>query len=117
MATAIGGAVLAARPSAEADAAAAAPGKRRADGSPDGPPRGKRVKSEAPSPGDGPPTDAELVTALAARGPTPSAALTALFKARLRTPADRKAFTAAVKRVARLEERPPGSGVKVIVLR
>jgi hypothetical protein len=44
----------------------------------------------------------------------PSSALTALFRARLATPADRKAFTAAVKRVAKLEER---EGKKVIVLR
>jgi hypothetical protein len=35
----------------------------------------------------------------------------------LKTPAQRKAFTQLVKRVARLEEIPAGSGTKYIVLR
>ncbi len=37
--------------------------------------------------------------------------------AQLKTPAQRKAFTQLVKRVARLEEIPAGSGTKYIVLR
>ena len=65
----------------------------------------------------GAPSDADIEAALRARGPMPSSALAALFKARLRTDADRRGFMAAVRRVARLEERPPGSGVRVIVLR
>ena len=43
-----------------------------------------------------------------------SSALTAMFKARLAGADAKKAFTAAVKRVAKLEER---DGAKVIVLR
>jgi len=62
----------------------------------------------------GPPTDAELVAALRTHGPMPSSSLTAMYKARITGPDARKEFTAAVKRVARLEDR---GGAKVIVLK
>ena len=62
----------------------------------------------------GPPTDAEIAAAIRERGPMASSALTAMFKARLAGADAKKAFTAAVKRVAKLEER---DGTKVIVLR
>ena len=75
----------------------------------------KRVKSEpGVAAAAGPPSDDDIVAALRHEGPMPSSALTALFRARLATPADRKAFTAAVKRVAKREER---EGKKGIVLR
>ena len=71
--------------------------------------------SAAPSPSSlGPPTDAEIAAAIRERGPMASSALTAMFKARLAGADAKKAFTAAVKRVAKLEER---DGAKVIVLR
>ena len=44
-------------------------------------------------------------------------ALTARFKPQLRTPEHKQAFTKLVKKVARLEEVPPGSGTRCIVLK
>ena len=62
----------------------------------------------------GPPTDTEIAAAIRERGPMASSALTAMFKARLAGADAKKAFTAAVKRVAKLVEQ---DGAKVIVLR
>ena len=97
-------------------------GVKRKAAAPSGGDAGKKARAEGGGAGaasHGPPTDAEVIAALREKGPMPSSAFTALFKARLAAggPDAKRDFMAAVKRVARLEERPPGSGVKVIVLR
>ena len=65
----------------------------------------------------GEPTEADVVAFVRARGPVAPAELSAAFKRRLHTAKARKAFSAMVKRLVRLEERPPGSGTRVIVLK
>ncbi len=62
-------------------------------------------------------SDQEIVAFLRASGPLASSALTARFKPQLRTPEHKAAFTKLVKKVARLEEAPPGSGIRCIVLK
>ena len=100
------------RPPPSRSASPAGAGTKRKAGTPgSGDGAAKKVKAE---PATGPPTDAELIAALRANGPMPSSALTAMFKPRLASADARKEFTAAVKRVARLEDR---GGSKVIVLK
>jgi hypothetical protein len=60
---------------------------------------------------------ADEIVAFLKAGPKPSSALTTHFKSRLPSNEHKKAFMALVKRVAKLEEMPPGSGIKCIVLR
>lgn len=59
----------------------------------------------------------EIIAFLEACGPIPSTVLTNKFKPRLVNAEHRKAFTELVKLVAKLEESPPGSGSKCIVLK
>ena len=61
------------------------------------------------------PTAQEILDALKSWGPVTSKELTVRFKGRLAGPDDKKAFTANVKKVSKLEEIPPGSGNKFIV--
>ena len=62
-------------------------------------------------------SEPEVVAFLRASGPIASSALTARFKPQLRSPEHKAAFTKLVKKVARLEEVPPGSGTRCIVLK
>ena len=62
-------------------------------------------------------TEQEIVAFLRASGPIPSSTLTARFKPQLKTTQHKSLFTQLVKRVAKLEEFPPGSGTRCIVLR
>ena len=62
-------------------------------------------------------TEQEIVAFLRTSGPIPSSTLTARFKPQLKTAQHKSAFTQLVKRVAKLEEVPPGSGTRCIVLR
>ena len=62
-------------------------------------------------------SEQEIVSFLRAAGLTPLSEVTAKFKPQLHTPEHKAAFTRAVKKVARLEEVPPGSGKRFIVLR
>lgn len=64
-------------------------------------------------------TEQELVDFLKASGPIASSELTASFKSRLKgsTAEQKKEFTKLVKKVAKLEEVPLGSGNRCIVLR
>ena len=64
-----------------------------------------------------PPSVQEILEALIAWGPVTSKELTIRFKGRLSGPEDKKTFTNNVKKVSRLEEQPPGSGKKFIVLK
>lgn len=64
-------------------------------------------------------TEQELVDFLKASGPIASSELTATFKSHLKgaNAEQKKEFTKLVKKVAKLEEVPPGSGTRWIVLR
>lgn len=75
-----------------------------------------QVKQEA-GPPTGPPTHAELVAYLRREGPVTPRDLATQFRKRLRTPADKQAFTALTKRVANHKEREPGSGIKYVMLK
>jgi len=103
-------------PSRSASPAGGGAGTKRKAGTPGSADAAKKAKGAGgpPPAASGPPSDAELVAALRVNGPMPSSALTAMFKPRLTSPDARKEFTAAVKRVARLEDR---GGAKVIVLK
>ena len=71
-----------------------------------------QAKSNAPA---GEVTEAEIAAFMRAAGPIPSSQLTSHFKKRVVTMEQRKAFTAKVKRLAKLQEVEPGR--KCIVLR
>ncbi len=71
-----------------------------------------QAKSDAPA---GDVTEAEIAAFMRAAGPIPSSQLTSHFKKRVVTMEQRKAFTAKVKRLAKLQEVEPGR--KCIVLR
>lgn len=62
-----------------------------------------------------PPTAQEILNSLRAWGPVTAQELTSRFKKRLKNADEKKAFTVIVKRISRLEERPPGSGNKFII--
>lgn len=62
-----------------------------------------------------PPTAQEILESLKAWGPVTAQELTSRYKKRLANAEDKKAFTLNVKRVSKLEERPPGSGKKFII--
>ena len=62
-----------------------------------------------------PPTAQEILESLQAWGPVTAQELTSRFKKRLANADDKKAFTFNVKKVSKLEERPPGSGKKFII--
>ena len=70
------------------------------------------TQSEATS---GPPRAQEILDALKAWGAVTTGELTARFRKRLTTQQDKQAFMANVKKVSKLEERPPGSGKKFVV--
>ena len=72
------------------------------------------TQSEATS---GPPSAQEIAECLRVNGPMTTSELTARFRKRLPSMDDKKAFTANVKRVSKLEERPPGSGQRFVVLK
>lgn len=63
----------------------------------------------------GPPSAGEILSALRAWGPVTTGELTARFRKRLVAQQDKQTFMANVKKVSRLEERPPGSGKKFVV--
>jgi hypothetical protein len=67
--------------------------------------------------GGGGVTEQEIVDFLKASGPIASSALTARFKRQIKTPENKTGFTKLVKKVAKLEEVPPGSGNRCIVLK
>lgn len=70
------------------------------------------TQSEASS---GPPTAQEILEALKAWGPVTTGELTSRFRKRLASQQDKQGFMANVKKVSKLEERPPGSGKKFVV--
>ena len=72
------------------------------------------TQSEASS---GPPSAQEILRLLKSSGPLTTSELTSRFRKRLSTQQDKQAFTAHVKKVSKLEERPPGSGNKFVVPR
>lgn len=67
--------------------------------------------------GSGGVTEQEIVEFLKASGPIASSALTARFKRQIKTPEHKTGFTKLVKKVAKLEEVPLGSGNRCIVLK
>ena len=71
-----------------------------------------QAKPDAPA---GEVTEAEIAAFMRAAGPIPSSQLTSHFKKRVVTMEQRKAFTAKVKKLAKLQEVEPGR--KCIVLR
>ena len=68
----------------------------------------------APAP-TGEVTEAEIVDFMRGAGPIPSSQLTSHFRKRVVSMEQRKAFTAKVKKLAKLQEMEPGK--KCIVLR
>lgn len=62
-------------------------------------------------------TEQEIVEFLRASGPIASSQLTARFKRQIKTSEHKTSFTKLVKKVAKLEEVPPGSGNRCIVLK
>ena len=65
----------------------------------------------------GPPSLKEIVDCLRSWGPVKASELSSRFKKRLPLQEDKKQFTANVKKVSQLVERPPGSGNKFVVLK
>lgn len=59
----------------------------------------------------------QLVEWLRARGPVSMADFTKHFKRRLRSLADKETFSKMFKDIATRKEIPPGSGVRLVVLR
>ena len=74
------------------------------------------MKQEVATP-TGPPTQADLIAYLRKEGPVTPRDFAMHFRKRLRTPADRQAFTALTKKVANHKEREPGSGIKYVMLK
>jgi len=64
-----------------------------------------------------PPTREELVAWLRQTAPVAMAELTKHFKKRLKSQGDRDAFAKTFKDIARHQEIPKGSGIKLVVLR
>ncbi|KAK9819877.1 hypothetical protein WJX72_003519 [[Myrmecia] bisecta] len=81
-------------------------------------PVGAAATTSAPAPG-GPAgvTEREVVNYLTATGPVLSSELSKHFKKRIQTAEQKKGLAAIMKRVGKLEEMPPGSGQKFIVLK
>jgi len=65
----------------------------------------------------GPVTADEIVILLRGRGKMSLSDIAAYFKARLKTPQDKKDFTALVKKVAKLDPQPDPDGKKYLILK